>query len=1386
MLQKAGLVDVAWIFERLHSDALLAPLAHVAQDAAMWKTLGDFFVYNSREVQTQIQTDSISDVGVKWIALRMLQRGRYTRFVALKDGGHWDALRDSVRLWELPMWWSPPWNRPPNHPRSEQSRGRRPLLPKEWHRNQDRRRGHSSIARNQPPRPSDRSRSRERPLMKQSAVAATPEAPVPVAVGKNRRGRKRAKTTKADLKGGFAQSSTFRFAALNVTSLFSRIATVCALAFGLAFVSETSLTSIGQDILTRQLQQAGRCVIWGAPVEGKGVSSSKGVALIGGKGVRISSLSLPSELEGYWKDGRVVAGKLSQSQGHSDVTCVACYGHTHDTTAREDLLGKLVGWISTLSGNVVFAGDLNSALHDSCALHQLLRRGYSTANMEQEVTCCAHNSHAGSVIDHVLFSPSLAHKFVGSEILSEAPFPTHKPVCADFALSPVRDSWYTVSVPRELPVSNCLPTPEAEVVYGCQSSHINNLISQGQFVEAYTAWTQLAEKELACQCRRAGKAVGSFHFGRAEEPKLKLCQPSSRINGDLDFRRLERARSGLAELCSCWTNCVNQGHSEAIWANARRRISLVFPSHALPSEMPDRTEVAEHLGWLRREIEKRNAQKRRQGVQDWQTRLKHSQAERFRWAEAKYVRWQSIDNTAACFDKIEGMWKQILARRQHQNMEHASSTAVDDKRGELDAQKLRQLDLLAISGSDLMTAVRNISCKSSCGADGWRREELLALPQFMWDLLASVLHGMASSASWHPCLSTVTTTLIPKKASADFIHDPATLRPISVASIVYRAWAAVMAKRLHALLECSLPSCCHGFRAGESAQSAMANTYLRCQNASMSGTHIHLISYDMCKCFDSLPWRAVHDSLVACGVHPSAANALHSLWTNLRRIWKLQGRFHDASFLSKNGLFQGDPTAPACLAAFLCQPIRELGKLFPEVLVSVYADDVLISSNDPNQLLAAHEFFVRWLQEQNVELNTRKCTWASTCQRPVIPAFHINGVELKRTEVLETLGGHLDLADLCVGSLEQWSEKLEQFFTLVKRLRSLPIGYDLRSRDLGSLMAMLTYSAIAWDPNNAVDQRMQRTLVNMLAGETTNTRRCLEVCLGLLSPIHRSSIPEALLHEQVSLLFRLVNTNREFQNTVKDHFDLCSGLPAPPEESFFARFQKALHVVGWKWISWHELQSRDGTVFSLLHMTIEARRAQLRPALVHAQDVVDMMQNFHNMIMNHKRELREHTLSCLHTLREDMRQVSFLKAGQRRRDMRDLATVDRNALRHVLEHTAVDRRPVLRCIMQGAILTADRMHRSSKGAVSSLCPFCHSSVETEIHRWWSCQHWNGLRALHLGRNAEIICEQLSSVSNVASICGIPTHGLSPLVRSQWINVCACMIDIQAAANNHER
>ena len=49
---------------------------------------------------------------------------------------------------------------------------------------------------------------------------------------------------------------------------------------------------------------------------------------------------------------------------------------------------------------------------------------------------------AGTVIDHVV------------EILSEAPFPTHKPVAADLAIDALRDTWQVLRLPRPFPVGS--------------------------------------------------------------------------------------------------------------------------------------------------------------------------------------------------------------------------------------------------------------------------------------------------------------------------------------------------------------------------------------------------------------------------------------------------------------------------------------------------------------------------------------------------------------------------------------------------------------------------------------------------------------------------------------------------------------------------------------------------------------------------------------------------------------------------------------------------------------------------------------------------------------------------------------------------------------------
>ena len=244
----------------------------------------------------------------------------------------------------------------------------------------------------------------------------------------------------------------------------------------------------------------------------------------------------------------------------------------------------------------MFSSVVISDLGDSPAHFGLLDRGYQTANVGHDITCCAHGSSKGSVIDHLLLSPSLQPAFREGFVMSEAPFPAHRPVVADLAGRLVEDSWERLRLPRHFPVQGCAPTTDAATRYAVDIARIGSLLAVGRPLAAYEAWVQLAEDDLAFACRRQGKHVTAGHMGRGREPELCTCAPvrlaGCALRGDADARRLERARSGLAELSFHWDASLRQGTQQGIWTNARRRLALVEPSLArLPSAVPARAEV---------------------------------------------------------------------------------------------------------------------------------------------------------------------------------------------------------------------------------------------------------------------------------------------------------------------------------------------------------------------------------------------------------------------------------------------------------------------------------------------------------------------------------------------------------------------------------------------------------------------------------------------------------------------------------------------------------------------------------------------------------------------------------------------------------------------------
>ena len=73
-----------------------------------------------------------------------------------------------------------------------------------------------------------------------------------------------------------------------------------------------------------------------------------------------------------------------------------------------------------------------------------------------------------------------------------------------------------------------------------------------------------------------------------------------------------------------------------------------------------------------------------------------------------------------------------------------------------------------------------------------------------------------------------------------------------------------------------------------------------------------LVSFDIVKCFDSLPWWAIFGTLRRAGVSPAIVECFASFYRNLQR-WFRYGQVDGDIWQATNGLAQGCPASPDLL-----------------------------------------------------------------------------------------------------------------------------------------------------------------------------------------------------------------------------------------------------------------------------------------------------------------------------------------------------------------------------------------------------------------------------------------------------------------------------------------
>ena len=211
------------------------------------------------------------------------------------------------------------------------------------------------------------------------------------------------------------------------------------------------------------------------------------------------------------------------------------------------------------------------------------------------------------------------------------------------------------------------------------------------------------------------------------------------------------------------------------------------------------------------------------------------------------------------------------------------------------------------------------------------------------------------------------TTLIPKGLS----RTPLSLRPITVLPVPYRIYASLRCQTLlkwqNSWIHPSQLAFCKG-RSTTSMNSSLSFDLLhRYQtNGAFAG-----IQFDFMKCFDTIPYTIIWDTLQYHGCAPQFIDLLRHLYTHMHRCFRYAGCV-GSFWCATNGLLQGDPLSVVILNCVLCPLLRQLSSLL-DLTLYAFADDLTIVSSSWNTLDQAYQLLQLFCASTDLVLNVSKC-----------------------------------------------------------------------------------------------------------------------------------------------------------------------------------------------------------------------------------------------------------------------------------------------------------------------------------------------------------------------------------------------------------------------------
>eukprot|EP00660_Eupelagonema_oceanica_P006768 gene6768-biopygen36539 len=600
--------------------------------------------------------------------------------------------------------------------------------------------------------------------------------------------------------------------------------------------------------------------------------------------------------------------------------------------------------------------------------------------------------------------------------------------------------------------------------------------------------------------------------------------------------------------------------------------------------------------------------------------------------------------------------------------------------------------------------------------DGWRASEIKALPLKILDRLASVFDKIETSGVWPDALTYAAITLIPKGAGG----DPLDLRPITVASVIYRLWAATRCREVMSWQNSWLATGQTGFAHGKGCADTFMKIALLIEKSLLDGTPLVGFSADWAKCFDRIPHTIMLNVLERLGLHSRVLCPLRTMYASLLRCFKINGAVGQF-FRSTQGILQGCPLSVVGLNAMMSVLSRAVESRAPGAEYDSFADDGGITATAPTRETAAATVqqgvaeVDRFAGLTGGEIHLGKShSWCT--DKDFVLELQCGGKKVKREHSARLLGAFVRYDNTTCKTPEWLTGRFAKLKQFCSRAGQLPYPSKLKEQFISAgPIASVVNGCTAVHPFDlrglgGADRLLHssRTAVANALMDHHN-RRCPELLLTLFTRQHRCDPASAIVYRVLSdlriLLTRrepLMSLTREVLHLHHKHPSRCGFGPA-------VQFHKAAKAIGWKLdIANNSVVIRDAKSRSIDCTAITAREWE-------------------------------------HRVRDGLRSAAWSIAEQRHREghSNGLAGIsdgiDIHATLALYELGRLPPRELgfLRVILTYGIYSTERlfqMQLDEDPVDSPFCPWCEKEgvnvPESIHHMFWDCPHWDHIRRQH--------------------------------------------------------